>query len=284
VEPIRLLSNFVTTTSTTLAWFNDTRWTWEIEVPQHAENNPFLRHALLATSALHICFLQPPNRNDYHIAAYQNYREATLLFRSSVTEITRENCIAVLAFSLLISVFQLGIVSAPADRAPEEAFVQLIQALSALRSAYSLIPQLHPHLGQSRVSSIFLRRRRFEFKPLDNNRRQALERLDSLNSRSNAPLDVRTTRTEAICLLRKWFSLTSGSPSTWLHFVYWPSSLSEGYISLFKQNDPISLAIFCHWSESIGRGSQKWFLAGWAEQTRNVAVRLLGPEWQPVLE
>jgi hypothetical protein len=284
VEPIQLLSSFVTRTATTLAWFSDTRWIWEIEVPLHAENNAFLRHALLATSALHICFLQPSNPNEYRLAAYRNCREATLLFRSTVPKITGENCIAVLAFSLLISVFQLGIIRPPADVTAAEASGQLIHALSALRGAWSLIGQLHSHLAQTPVSGLFSQRRHFKFEPLDDNHQQAFERLESLNSLSSAPLEVRTPRAEAIRLLRSWFSATSGNPSTWLHLVYWPSSLPDEYISLLKENDPISLVIFCHWSVGIGRGSQKWFLAGWAEQAIDLTVRLLGPEWHPALE
>ncbi|OQU98860.1 Fungal Zn2-Cys6 binuclear cluster domain-containing protein [Cladophialophora immunda] len=285
VEPVQLLSNFVTTTATSLAWFNDSQWAWEIEVPRHAEGNAFLRHAILATSALHICFLQPPNPSEYHLAAYQNCREATLLFRSTVTTITRENCVAVLAFSLLISVFQLGtMIHQPADRTPEEASAQFIHALSALRGAWSLVGQLHSHLAQSPVSRLFVQRRQFKFEPLDRNHQQALERLESLNRLSDDPPEMRTLRAEAIRFLRSWFSLTSGHPSTWLHLVYWPASLPEGYISLLKQNDPISLVVFCHWSVGLGRGSEKWFLAGWAQQTLDLAKRLLGPEWHAALE
>ncbi|KIW85196.1 hypothetical protein Z517_00586 [Fonsecaea pedrosoi CBS 271.37] len=284
-EPVQLLSNFVTTTAATLAWFDDTRWTWEIEVPRHAENNVFLRHAILATSALHICLLQPPNPSEYHLAAYQNCREATHIFRSTVTKITRENCIAVLAFSLLISVFQLGCMATiPADRAPEEASAQLVHALSALRGAWSLIGQLHSHLAESPVSGLFSQRRRFQFTPLDENHRQALARLESLNSASEDPGEARALRTEAIRLLGSWLSVTSGQPATWLHLVFWPSALPEGYISLLKQNDPVSLVIFCHWSVGLGRGSPKWFLAGWAQQTLDLARRLLGAEWHGALE
>ncbi|EXJ61251.1 uncharacterized protein A1O5_12043 [Cladophialophora psammophila CBS 110553] len=284
VEPVLLLSNFVSTTSTTLAWFSETRWTWEIEVPLHAENNAFLRHALLATSALHICFLQPPNRSEYHLAAWQNHREATVQFRSNVAEITQDNCIAVLAFSLLISVFQLGAVRASADRTLEEALGQLVHALSALRGAWSLIGQLHPHLAQSRVSNLFLQRRHFQPTPLDSSHQQAIERLETLNSRSNAPLQTWVARAEAIRFLHSWFAITSGSPSTWLHLVYWPSSIPAEYMSLLKQYDPVSLVIFCHWSAGIGCRSQKWFLAEWAQQTIDLVARLLGPEWHPALE
>jgi hypothetical protein len=109
-----LMWHFVTTTSTTLALLNGTRWTWETEVPLQAETNPFLLHGLMAVSAMHMGMLLPQQSKEYRSMACQTYRTALVMFRSAVRDINKDNCIAVLAFSLLVSVFQFGILRVPA--------------------------------------------------------------------------------------------------------------------------------------------------------------------------
>lgn len=89
--------------------FADTQWAWDSEVPLQAESNAFLMRALIAVSALHVCYLEPQSSMHYYAAACSSYATATVLFRRAVNNIDKDNCIAVLAFSLLVSIHQFGI-------------------------------------------------------------------------------------------------------------------------------------------------------------------------------
>lgn len=285
-EPLFLLSSFVTQTSTTLAWLGHTRWIWASEVPRESESKAFLRHALLATSALHICSdcsLQPSSKSEYQSAALHHYTEATELFRSSVTQIDHDNCIAVFGFSLLISVFQLGVISARTVEASKDAWLHPVNAISALRGAGSLLHQIHPHLAQTRLSGIFPRLRIFGNQPLSRQHQEDLDGLDSLNTSSNALPEARAACSEAINLLRRWLIVTSGSPSTWVDLAFWPSLLPDGYMSLLKQSDPFSLLISCYWSMTISRKFEKWYLARWPQQTLQLVMKSFEPEWHYAL-
>jgi len=277
--------HFTTSTSTTLALLDDTRWTWNTEVPLQAESHAFLSHGVMAVAALHTCYLQPPNREEYHSSACHNYRKATVLFRSAVTEINRDNCIAILAFSLLVSIFQLNISNALGCPVPEESSLQqAADTLSALRGAWSLISQLHPHLSKSPISGLLGRRSNWDLAPMDDDHQRAFDNLESLNILSTGSPEDQKACGEAIKLLRFWFSMIEGSPSTWFHLVYWPSRISEEFLLLMKQGNPISLVIFGHWCVGMHRGPKRWFLAGWAQRTLSSIVKLLGPKWYPAME
>ncbi|KAH8817459.1 hypothetical protein F5884DRAFT_250782 [Xylogone sp. PMI_703] len=280
----QLLWHFTTSTSATLAMFGDRRWTWDTEVPLQAELHPFLLQGLMAVSALHISSLQPPDSEKYYSTACKSYRNATVLFRTAVDDINKDNCIAILAFSLLVSVFQFGISQAPSSQLIQEVSLSHLDAVLALRGAWSLINQLHPHLSQSRIQGLFAQRRNFGFLELSDDIQHTLDGLNALNRSSSATVENAVACSEAINVLRLWFCVTSASPSTWLHLVWWPSRVPNTFIALLKANDPVALVIFCHWCVGVHKALPRWFLAGWSVRTFSMVKWLLGAEWEYALE
>jgi hypothetical protein len=105
------------------------------------------------------------------------------------------------SLALLVSVFQLGILRVPAGRALEDEPVQVADIMSALRGAWSLIGQLHPHLSQTRLSGLFTQRRNCEVAPLREDLRKALFSLDSLNAPPAGLPEDQSSRGESIQLL-----------------------------------------------------------------------------------
>ncbi|RFU30701.1 hypothetical protein B7463_g5672, partial [Scytalidium lignicola] len=264
--------------------FNDTRWTWETEVPQQAGFHPFLLQGLVAVSALHLGSLKSPNSETYYSTAYKSYRNATVLFRTAVSDINKDNCIAVLAFSLLVSVFQFGISNAPGSKLATGTPLSYLDVVLALRGAWSLISQLHLYLSQSKVQGLFTQRRNFGCLELPEETQYALDSLRLLNQSASATMGSGLACSEAINMLGLWFSATSASPSTWLHLVWWPSRVPDAYISLIKANEPVALIILCHWCVGIHRAAPRWFLSGWAAQTFATVKRLLGDDWEYALQ
>ncbi|PCG94854.1 Hypothetical protein PENO1_076420 [Penicillium occitanis (nom. inval.)] len=268
---------------------------WKGEVSLKAEHDPWIDHATMAIAALHICHLEPPNPESYYTAAYKNYRNAVVAFPKAVKDMNPQNSVAILSFSLLILMFQLGISVVPGAGPMSDAFpaVDAYNAISALRGTWSLIDQLTPHLANSHLSALFIHRKHLRFEVLDESHEKMIEFLTRLNdtveygqpdtiSRRNSD---RQTCAQAITVLRFWFSIMAAKlPTTWLLLVWWPAGVSPEFLLLLKNKDPMALIIVCHWCAGMHRIPTKWYLDGWARRMLKAMMELLGPEWNFALQ
>lgn len=268
---------------------------WKGEVSLKAEHDQWIDHATMAISALHICHLQPPNPENYYTAAYKNYRNAVVSFPKAVKDMNPENCVAILSFSLLILMFQLGISCVPGAGPMADAFpaVDAFNAISALRGTWSLIDQLYPHLQKSNLSALFVHRKHLRFEVLDESHEKMIEFITQLNDTAEYGQPDTVTRSDthrqtcaqAITVLRFWYSIMAAKlPTTWLLLVWWPAGVSPEFLPLLKNKDPMALIIFCHWCAGMHRIPSKWYLDGWAKRMLKAMMDLLGPDWEFALQ
>ncbi|KAF2099057.1 hypothetical protein NA57DRAFT_56686 [Rhizodiscina lignyota] len=134
----QLMAHWTSHTSGTLAMIGTTTWIWRTEIPRYAQENPFLMHGVLSISALHIAHLQQPSYQSYSMAAQKQFDNALTLFRSSITTIDDKNCVAVLAFSLIVAIFQFKTSSSKSNGSEMDCLDEGIGAILALRSAWTL--------------------------------------------------------------------------------------------------------------------------------------------------
>ena len=66
------------------------------------QDNPFILHTMLATSALHLAYLQPALRQHCTITAAHHQDLAFRDFRSTVDKVEENNCLAVFVFCRLL--------------------------------------------------------------------------------------------------------------------------------------------------------------------------------------
>jgi hypothetical protein len=239
----------------------------------------------MAISALHICHLQPPNPEDYYTAAFKNYHSAVVSFPKAVKEINPENSVAILSFSLLILMFQLGISCVPGAGPMSHALpiIDAYNAVSAMRGTWSLMDQLGPHLQKSHLSTLFVHRKHLRFEALDENHEKMIENLTELNA--NVVYDLHDGNNREICaqaitVLRFWFSVMAAKlPNTWLLLLWWPAGVSPEFLQLLKDRNPVALVIFCHWCVGVHHIPKTWYLEGWVERMLRSMLEILGPEW-----
>ncbi|KAH8690678.1 hypothetical protein BGW36DRAFT_364246 [Talaromyces proteolyticus] len=285
---------YQTLTSGTLALLKEdprrVKLIWRGEVPLQLERSAWLDHCTMAISALHICYLQPPNPREYYTAAFKNYRSAVVAFPKAVQEMNPENCITILSFSLLILMFQLGISCVPGAAPMTNGLpvADAYNAISALRGTWSLIDQLNPHLQNSRLSALFVHRKHLRFEALDENHEIALAHLRQLNETSGFGVRREQDRqicAQAITVLRFWFSILAAQlPTTWLLLLWWPAGVSPEFLDLLKNKDPMALVIFCHWCVGMHRLPTCWYLDGWARRMLGAMLELLDTEWLPAVQ
>ncbi|KAJ3531447.1 hypothetical protein NM208_g8873 [Fusarium decemcellulare] len=104
-SPEELVEHFRTSTAQTMV--SQDGHLWLIDVPRMAEHSPFLKHAMLACSALHLATKDPSHR-EYLICAHSHQNTAMALFREAVAHVNETNCEAIIAFSHLLIVYSFG--------------------------------------------------------------------------------------------------------------------------------------------------------------------------------
>ncbi|OAL47992.1 hypothetical protein IQ07DRAFT_109912 [Pyrenochaeta sp. DS3sAY3a] len=82
---------------------------WQSSTPDEAKSHAFLMHSMLALTALHGCFTSPGGSVDYASIASRHHEAALEAFRTSISEVKRENGRAVALFSLLTTIFSCGV-------------------------------------------------------------------------------------------------------------------------------------------------------------------------------
>ena len=81
---------------------------WVTSIPQLAQQFPFIMHAILSISALHLAFLKPMDRQRCIVTAAQYQDQALQSFRSKINKVEVANSYAMFAFSRLIVLHELA--------------------------------------------------------------------------------------------------------------------------------------------------------------------------------
>lgn len=96
--------HFTTHTYLTLAANESAQKMWRDMVPQFAHQYDFLRHALLACTALHMAHLNSVRERELLIKAGTHQDHAMPLFRVSISSLKDETCDAVLIFARQVGI------------------------------------------------------------------------------------------------------------------------------------------------------------------------------------
>ncbi|QKX61588.1 uncharacterized protein TRUGW13939_08740 [Talaromyces rugulosus] len=265
-----LLSYFADVTSTYLALVECKAWFWTVEVPRMAENMPFLLHGVSALSALHIA----ENQSNYSSAlslSRKHFITASCQFRLMVNQIDTENCVAIFAFVLIVSMIQFKCSCAPSRLGLLSNYFDPMNVIGALRGAAYLSKTLVPFVDkQSSFSTLFVQ----QTAPSSEQTKLAVKVItDQLNELSSMPLDA--DNKAAATHLRFWIAGLGARPKGWLQLSWWPASVSPGYLSKLQQSDPVALLLYTYWCLGLHSEYIEWFLNEYAQQaTRFVYSRL----------
>jgi hypothetical protein len=99
---LALFEHFKTSTYQDLAHSEETERLWETIIPQLAFKPPFLKHGVLACSALRIAHLNPSEKQRYHFTGARHQNESLPTFRLAIANPNENNCNVLLAFLQLL--------------------------------------------------------------------------------------------------------------------------------------------------------------------------------------
>lgn len=295
-------SHYVSSCAPTLNLLAGSIFIWEHKVPRNIVVHQYLNEAAMALSAMHLCYLRPPRTTEYAVAARKHFCRATEMFNSSVKELNYSNCVAVFGFSLIVAMFQFRVSTdtTVARRLYREMndnityAVAGLDVITALRGAWQLTPKLGPYMTHRSVGKYILGHGRdydehllssvAHYTTYDGDVESMLQKLNTLNQKSHQPENEKQECSLALSALSYFYAFMSRKMTIWLHIVWWPASVTEDFLQLLRNQNQISLLIYCHWLVAIKGAPRKWFLEGWAEQTFDSVKELLFEQWKDELQ
>ncbi|KAE8551333.1 hypothetical protein EYB25_005218 [Talaromyces marneffei] len=260
-----LLHHFSSTVSLTLSDREDFHTVWSIHVPQDAYKYPHLMHSMLATSALHLSQTTTPKESAdisfYAALATHHHVMALSLLTPHVTSVTMENFDSLYATSMLIFLFNVGLMASSDSSRLSHDIVplsELAKGILAVRRA-----------GEERCEikrSYMLR----DFCPWDyppplpdglHRTIQKIERLVASLPETEDRIEAKTEYQEAIKLLRATFNAVNLNRQHPAMVFMWFTLVDRHYIELVQSKDSISLMILAHYGICMLQYKDKWWAA-----------------------
>ncbi|UZP40528.1 hypothetical protein NXS19_008344 [Fusarium pseudograminearum] len=97
---LRLLHHWTVSTSIHICKCPKTLWIWQEAFPQMGFQYPFVLHALLGLSALHIAYQSPSERKQRWLDGMYHHGEALAGFQKQISNVTADNSEALFTWSI----------------------------------------------------------------------------------------------------------------------------------------------------------------------------------------
>jgi hypothetical protein len=255
---------------------------WPVALPALAKDCLFVRHSILAISAIHLCHLGSPNSQKYSMLACHYSIQASSHFRASVHEISPNNLGRVIAFtasSAIIGLCMPLIMEQGSLGNKGASPFNPYDMLSIMRSTGQLIPMANRSTTlKEALTSLPLPLEPFDSPDFALVKNQILSSLKFLKRRladmCESDLNEHATahpEIGAIDALERWINSIFGGPFVWKQFVTWPQMVPEAFMACLKACCPTALEILSHWCIIMKQAPLRWYLHPWLDRTLKFA-------------
>ncbi|KAJ5644432.1 hypothetical protein N7507_010443 [Penicillium longicatenatum] len=270
VRELELMHRFATDTYRSISTSESEMQVWQIHVPRLALRFEFLMNGILALAALHIAStLEPPASFVYMDTALHHHNLTFAPFRASIDHLTEQNCEAVLAQSIITTVFGIALPRVTAARGESsnmtENIVVLFELLQGVKNIITIGQpwiklNLYPH--QKGFKS--------DGPTLDSVTEAALDRLAVLNDETLSSIDTDQYRInkDVIAHLHHCFTMYSidGGPA---NALAWLAAVDKEFVDNVRRRQPLALLILMHWGVLLWELDGQWW---WARNSGRALV------------
>ncbi|QDS77729.1 hypothetical protein FKW77_004430 [Venturia effusa] len=265
---------------------------WEGVIPEEALKHPFLMEGLLAMSALHLTSMRPKERITWTPLAFKHQHIALSHFRSIIPDINEENCHALLALSILISVTSMAFTSFGTNLGPDESIPvrDIIEPFMLIRGYGEIVGAAVQWLFIDPLRSVLVGHgvnvcEALPPIPVAERFSQLCQMVTNLCQDGK----FREVLTEAIETLQYVYTELIFSAGTELNknpgiAWKWPYMCSQEYSNLLRKSHGGALIIFAHFALLSKTWDGIWFLHGWAPRVINGIYAAVEPCWKEWLE
>lgn len=254
---------------------------WRDQVPIMAQQFPIVMRGILAMSALHLAksTLDPIARIHYLRTAAYHQDLAIPEYRRALHNVTKENVVAVMVFSVIVSIYSFAAPRDPrrtfAEGPPEWIFLH--------RSVVNPPAHWQSWLGHSIFERQLHRMTLPAIDPSINPEDYRLGCLEAVITSLPAEEAPEAAAYEgALYWLRQAFAHTY-NPESMLGgkcaLLFWIEHVPQGYIDLLRLQRPHAMLLLAHAAILIRRASHFWFLDGFAEHVISEARQAMSVEY-----
>ncbi|KAL5380629.1 hypothetical protein DPSP01_007692 [Paraphaeosphaeria sporulosa] len=254
---------------------------WTDSIAKAAPKYPYLQHCVQAIAHMkhhNLSGLRWPSTS-----AYQHHLLASRIFRETTHYVDGDNWMAVLAFAIIMLIFQFG----SQINCDEEHF-NIIETLQALRNTLQIEEAAREYFHRTEFWKLIQARTSVPILP-DLKMRSAMHSLSfavlnvfqEINSCNDGTGPGRINR-QAFMELEKWAVECQGRPIRWDQYQEWPRRVFPEFLDLVAGGDDTALLILIHWTAIMSRSS-KPFVKAWAVRAGLSTVNRLKGNWHEQL-
>lgn len=278
----------------TLARRIEDYYLWQNTIPQLALQSPFLMHGIFAISALHLASLYPARSQELILSASKHQHIALQEFRSALSgEITKDNCNAIFASSILLAACSMGSQQPEGDPSLSELGQTSVapEWMSLLRGTYALLASAWAWIQEGPLAQILQQDGLILDCPvgIDDSHLLTLSTLFDSPTSSSPLIPEAEERISTYCAalqeLRDAFLFSYVfSPGGICQSRKWSSlryvvSVQEDYMKLLVKREPEALILLAYECVLLRREPPCWYMAGHAQHLMGIIRQNLAPEW-----
>jgi hypothetical protein len=290
IPQLRLLHHFTNNTSKTLAYEPEAVEVFSSHFIKVSFENPYLLHAILAISALHLSRLESDSRSIFLVQAERHHHAALTRFMSEVSDINGSNFQPVLAFSFVTFPYSWAI-STDGGTSMDHAFDSILSSVVLTRRVRPIVqnPALFHAITTSELGCMIPK----DIHVVDWHASESPAETELVQLRKFAevihhvyPPDIIEAYKSAIHLLELLFSrtATSTNPPSDAVLKQWVHHVSVRFIELLSEKQPGALIIFAHYGVVLGRSLHYWYFEGVDALILRVAEHFVPTEWASWLD
>ncbi|GJC97823.1 C6 zinc finger protein [Colletotrichum higginsianum] len=271
---------------------------WQDTLPRIALRYPFLMHAILSLSALHLAYTNTATKEQHSLDAVRHYDTSLKGFREAIHNIDIDNCHALFGCSTLNAICVIGLLGSHDDHTSTASRTSDFLGINYIPTIRGVKAVLHPRYQEVRTGPLGLLLSLQDWKELDPDGVPSpeAERFRNLGTIWLDSVD-RHIYDEALGVLRKCQAYSFQAPSVqddtakrWGYKESWNRSIlfihfaSEEYFTRLYQRQPHALVLFAYFAVLLHGLNGYWFFRGWGRGIVEVVDRLLGDYWWPWME
>ncbi|KAI1734651.1 hypothetical protein F4680DRAFT_462223 [Xylaria scruposa] len=240
----------------------------------------YLLPTISSLCAIHRAVQRQPESSDTYVKAVQHHITASARFRHAERGIHERNWLPILMFGVGHIMFNF----ATAQFMPDRDF-DLLGIFHVLRGTAEIGDQIGVFLEKSKLRSILEdRRREIDKVSAPDDITQAIDRLSQAEHPESTSETTRTHCDHAVATLKWWARFVHGTPANWKHFILWPASVTDGFVTALREKQPVALLIYVYWCVVMHGAPTRWYANGWHQRVTLAAISYIGPEYHTLLE
>ncbi|KAI1751602.1 hypothetical protein F4782DRAFT_504561 [Xylaria castorea] len=244
------------------------------------KNLGYLLPTISSLCAIHRTVQWKSQSPDTYAKAVQHHITASARFRHVEHGIHEGNWLPILMFGVGHIMFNF----AAAQSMPDCDF-DLLGIFHVLRGTAEIGDQIGVFLEKSKLRSILESRRRgIDESSAPDDIMQAIDRLSLAEHPEGTYEITRTHCDHAVETLKWWARFVHGVPRNWKHFILWPASVTDGFVTALREKQPVALLAYIYWCVVMHGAPRRWYANGWHQRITIAAMSYIGPEYRALLE